>query len=65
MIRQEYTIIDSNDKNTIIADVNGFLLQGWLPQGGMCLQTTLIGSKIVVRYAQALVRDIEVPGAWG
>jgi len=61
MMRQEYTIVDGHDKSSVITDVNGCLLQGWLLHGGLCIQTLVLPiGKITTRYAQALVREFEL-----
>jgi len=65
MMTQEYSIVEGNDRLTVINSVNGLLLAGWKLHGSTFMTTVVLGNNGVTKYSQALVRDIEVPGAWG
>lgn len=54
---QPYKLVCDDDFGRFEKLVNEFTLEGWKPQGGVCL-TKLSGglSKIYVMYCQALVR---------
>lgn len=65
MMTQEYSIVEGNDRLAVINSVNNHLLHGWKLHGSTFMTTIVLGNNGVTKYSQALVRDIEVPGAWG
>jgi hypothetical protein len=65
MMTQEYFIVEGNDRLTVISNVNALLVQGWKLHGSTSMTTVVLGNNGVTKYSQALVREIEVPGAWG
>jgi hypothetical protein len=65
MIVPEYYIIDGHTKKTVIDDVTAHLQQGWTLHGDLVVTSVLVGNSIIVRYVQALFRNVDVPGAWG
>lgn len=56
----EYTIVDGNDKRTVIETINLHLMNDWELNGILCICSTLVGNKIIVHYAQSLVRYSEI-----
>lgn len=51
----EYTLIDSNDKNTLIDNINTLLKLGWVLHGSTCMTTVVLGNNGVTKYSQALI----------
>ena len=51
----EYTLIDSNDKNTLIDNMNTLLKLGWVLHGSTCMTTVVLGNNGVTKYSQALI----------
>ena len=46
----EYTVIEENNLNALIAKVNEHIRKGWQPQGGISMATNWRN------YAQAMIR---------
>jgi hypothetical protein len=51
----EYILIDSNDKNTLIDNINTLLKLGWVLHGNTCMTTVVLGNNGVTKYSQALI----------
>ena len=58
----EYTILEGYVAAEISKKVNEHAVQGWELHGNLCIVQLVVGAKL---YAQALIRPIEHPGAWG
>jgi hypothetical protein len=56
MSRTEYRVIVRNTLSELNKDVNYFLNQGWVCQGGISLSLDSYGSFV---YAQAIVKNYE------
>lgn len=57
----EYTILEGYTAAEISKKVSEHAVQGWQLHGNLCM--ALYGGEH--RYAQAMTRPIEHPGAWG
>ncbi len=51
----EYILLDSNDKNTLIDNINTLLKLGWVLHGNTCMTTVVLGNNGVTKYSQALI----------
>lgn len=53
----EYMLITDSDPNALVQRVKGYILKGWIPQGGISitmLEHSIINIKIM--YAQAMIK---------
>lgn len=48
----EYTVIESSNLSTLITEVNHYISDGWIPQGGICES----GENGELLFFQALIK---------
>ncbi len=52
----EYTLVESNDRQTFIDNINDLLEYGWMLHGNTFITTVVLGNNGVTKYSQALIR---------
>jgi hypothetical protein len=54
-----YIVVTSGSQQGIIDAVNERIGQGWVPQGGVCVETLVFHDKKEMSYHQALTKDVQ------
>ena len=49
-----YTVLTSRDMYALASEVSRFMLDGWIPVGGLCCASAVVDGKWLAEYSQAL-----------
>ena len=52
----EYIILSDSFKSILAIEVNKYIKMGWILQGGISSNITLVSSVIITQYTQAMVK---------